>query len=82
MLKGSSSTSGKSGRSVSSSMQREKIMDVSDLAALPRGRAILTSSGMPAGLIDLQHYSSKPYAQDIEDSKKYYKSKVYSQINF
>ena len=72
VLKRSSSTSSKSGRSVSSSMQREKIMDVSDLAALPRGRAILTSSGMPAGLIDLQHYSSKPYAQDIEDSKSYY----------
>lgn len=53
-------------------MQREKIMEVSDLAALPRGRAILTSSGMPAGLIDLQHYSSKPYSQDIEDSKSYY----------
>lgn len=62
VLKRSSSTSGKSGRSVSSSMQREKIMEVSDLAALARGRAILTSSGMPAGLIDLQHYSSMPYA--------------------
>ncbi|WP_286161178.1 TraG/TraD/VirD4 family protein [Arthrobacter sp. MYb213] len=72
VLKQSSSTSSKSGRSVSSSMQREKIMDVSDLAALPRGRAILTSSGMPAGLIDLQHYSSKPYAQDIKDSMEYY----------
>lgn len=72
VLKRSSSTSSKSGRSVSSSMQREKIMDVSDLAALPRGRAILTSSGMPAGLIELQHYSSKPYAMDIEGSKSYY----------
>lgn len=72
VLKRSSSSRSKSGRSVSSSMQREKIMEVSDLAALPRGRAILTSSGMPAGLIDLQHYSSKPYSQDIEDSKSYY----------
>jgi len=75
-LKRSSSTSSKSGRSVSSSMQREKIMDVADLAALPRGRAILTSSGMPAGLIALQHFSTKPYAQDIEDSKAYYESEI------
>ncbi|MGP5049470.1 type IV secretory system conjugative DNA transfer family protein [Glutamicibacter ardleyensis] len=74
VLKRSSSTSGRSGRSVSSSMQREKILDVSDLAALPRGRAILTSSGMPAGLIDLQHYSTKPYREDVEGSKTYYEA--------
>ena len=72
VLKRSSSTSSKSGRSVSSSVQREKIMDVSDLAALPRGRAILTSSGMPSGLIELKHFSTKPYAQDVEGSKAYY----------
>ncbi|MFF5794537.1 type IV secretory system conjugative DNA transfer family protein [Paeniglutamicibacter sp. NPDC012692] len=72
VMKRSSSTSGKSGRSVSTSLQREKTMDTSDLAALPKGRAILTGSGMPAGLIRLQHYSEKPYANDVEQSKEYY----------
>ncbi|MGP4992026.1 type IV secretory system conjugative DNA transfer family protein [Glutamicibacter ardleyensis] len=72
VLKRSSSSSSKSGRSVSSSMQREKILDVADLAALPRGRAILTSSGLPAGLVELQHYSSKPYGEDVTLSQKYY----------
>ncbi|MGP9543092.1 type IV secretory system conjugative DNA transfer family protein, partial [Glutamicibacter sp. AOP5-B1-3] len=72
VLKRSSSTSARSGRSVSSSMQREKILDVADLAALPRGRAILTSSGLPAGLIELQHYSTKPYGDDVRDSQRYY----------
>lgn len=72
VLKRSSSTSARSGRSVSNSMQRERILDVADLAALPRGRAILTSSGLPAGLIELQHYSTKPYGEDVQDSQGYY----------
>jgi type IV secretory pathway TraG/TraD family ATPase VirD4 len=74
VMKRSSSTSNKSGRSISTSMQREKTMDTSDLAALPKGRAILTGSGMPAGLIRLQHYSEKPYADDVEQSKEYYEN--------
>lgn len=74
--KRSSSTSGRSGRSVSSSMQRVRILDVADLAALPRGRAILTSSGMPAGLIELQHYSTKPYGEDVQDSQRYYEGQL------
>ncbi|MGC0271245.1 type IV secretory system conjugative DNA transfer family protein (plasmid) [Glutamicibacter soli] len=76
VLKRSSSTSGRTGRSVSSSMQRERILDVADLAALPRGRAILTSSGLPAGLIELQHYSTKPYGEDVQGSQKYYEHTV------
>lgn len=76
VLKRSSSTSGRNGRSVSSSMQREKILDVADLAALPRGRAILTSSGLPAGLVELQHYSTKPYAEDVRDSQRYYEGQL------
>lgn len=72
VLKRSSSASGRTGRSVFSSMQREKILDVADLAALPRGRAILTSSGLPAGLIELQHYSTKPYGEDVKLSQECY----------
>lgn len=70
------SSTQKGGRSVSTSVQREHILDVSDLAALPRGRAILTSSGMPAGLVELEHFSSKPYGNDAEDSQKYYEGRV------
>lgn len=61
---------------MSTSVQREHILDVSDLAALPRGRAILTSSGMPAGLIELEHFSTKPYGNDAADSQKYYEGRV------
>ncbi|MFF5792230.1 hypothetical protein ACFY5D_09295 [Paeniglutamicibacter sp. NPDC012692] len=46
-------------------------MDVADLAALPRGRAILTSSGMPAGLIELEDFSQKPDAYDVLQSQAY-----------
>lgn len=65
------SSTQKGGRSVSTSVQREHILDVSDLAALPRGRAILTSSGMPAGLVELEHFSTKPYAADVAASQEY-----------
>lgn len=67
-----SSSTGRHGRFVSVSLQRERIMDVADLTALPRGRAILTSSGMPAGLIELEHYSQKPFGNDVLQSQSYY----------
>lgn len=74
VLKRSSSTSGRNGRSVSSSMQRESILEVSDLGALPRGRAIVTGSGIPAGLLELVHFSQKPYGQDVKLSQDYYEN--------
>lgn len=58
----------------STSINRERILEVSDLSALPRGRAILSSSGMPPGLIELEHYSQKPYGEDCEASKDYYEN--------
>jgi len=58
----------------STSITRERILEVSDLSALPRGRAILSSSGMPPGLIELEHYSQKPYGEDCEASKDYYEN--------
>jgi hypothetical protein len=68
-VKRSSSTQ-KSGRSVSTSIQREKIMDVADLAALPSGRAVFTSSGMPPALIELEHFSMKPYGDACTASQE------------
>ncbi|MBM4591291.1 TraM recognition domain-containing protein [Rhodococcus hoagii] len=60
------------GRSVSTSVQRERILDVSDLAAMPRGRAVLSTSGAPAALVTLTHYSSKPYGRSVEASQAHY----------
>jgi type IV secretory pathway TraG/TraD family ATPase VirD4 len=65
-----SSSTQKGGRSVSTSVQRERLLDVNDLAALPRGRAVLSTSGLPPALVELQHYSTRPYGDDVEASKE------------
>lgn len=62
----------KMGQQSSVSVQREKIMDQADVAALPSGRAILSSSGQPAALLALEHHSEKPYAASVQQSQKYY----------
>lgn len=56
----------------STSIHRERILEMSDLTALPRGRGILSSSGMPPGLIALEHYSQKEYADDCDASEQHY----------
>ncbi|MEW1982429.1 TraM recognition domain-containing protein [Citricoccus sp. NPDC079358] len=66
------SSTQKGGRSVSTSIQRERLMDVNDIAALPRGRAVLSTSGLPSALVELQHYSTQPYGDDVTVSKEYY----------
>ncbi|OJX78867.1 type IV secretory system conjugative DNA transfer family protein [Leifsonia sp. 71-9] len=43
---------GRGGRSTSNSIRRERTMDVADLAALPRGRAVVFASGAPATLVE------------------------------
>lgn len=62
----------KMGQQSSTSIQREKIMDQADVAALPTGRAILSSSGHPAALLALEHYSEKPYAAAVQQSQDHY----------
>ncbi|GAA3117202.1 type IV secretory pathway TraG/TraD family ATPase VirD4 [Kribbella aluminosa] len=66
-LRGSTSTN-KDGTSVSRSLQREQILDVSDLAALPAGRAIVFSSGSRATLIRTIPWMERPYADQIRAS--------------
>lgn len=61
------------GRSVSTSVSRERLFEPSDLASLPRGRAILTSSGQPSVLVVLEHFSTKDYADKVRESEKYYR---------
>ncbi|MBY0170658.1 MULTISPECIES: type IV secretory system conjugative DNA transfer family protein [Micrococcaceae] len=74
VVRRTSSTQQRGGRSVSTSVQRERILDVSDLAAMPRGRAVMSTSGVPAALISLEHFSAKPYAQKMTESQRYYES--------
>lgn len=67
-------SSAQRGRSTSTSIQRERILDVADLAGLPSGRALLFSSGQPAALMKLEHFSAKPYAKDVKDSQEHYEA--------
>jgi len=39
-------------RSTNHQLRRERILDASELSALPRGRAVMLSSGTPAALIE------------------------------
>lgn len=66
----------KMGQQSSTSVQREKIMDQADVAALPTGRAILSSSGHPAALLALEHYSEKPYAAAVQQSQDHYEKQL------
>lgn len=66
------SSSQRNSRSVSTSVQRERILDVSDLAAMPRGRAVMSTSGAPAALITLEHHSGKPYAAEVAASQAHF----------
>ncbi len=62
------------GRSVSTRNRRERILETADLAALPRGRAVVFVSGLPPVLLKLVHWSDTPYAQNVQDSEEHYGS--------
>lgn len=70
------SSTQRGGRSTTTSLQRERIFDTSDIAQLPRGRAIMTASGQPALLLALQHFSTKLYGDDAKASQEYYESVI------
>ncbi len=81
VIRRDSSTSGRSGRlfdgsgrSVSTRVQRERVFDPDELAALPRGRAVMLSSGAPAALVELVHWTAGPHADEIKASEDYYTS--------
>lgn len=69
-----SASRGKSGASTSTSLQRRRLLEVADLTALPPGRAVAFTTGIPAVLLKLEHYSSKPYADLVAESKRYYEA--------
>ena len=64
----SSSGSGWGQRSISHAPRRQRILDVSDLHALPRGRMIVYASGAPPALARTAPWQNSPYAEAIRGS--------------
>ncbi|MFF2772895.1 type IV secretory system conjugative DNA transfer family protein, partial [Streptomyces bacillaris] len=62
-----SSSSGPGGRTNQVGATSEPILDASDLAAWPRGRAIVKASGMPAVLVRTVPWMAGPHAQAVRD---------------
>jgi type IV secretory pathway TraG/TraD family ATPase VirD4 len=65
-------TRSKGTRSTTISLQRRRLFDVAELMAMPSGRAVAFSSGMPPVLLHLVHHSKKPYADLVRESFTYY----------
>ncbi len=64
----SSTSSGRGHRSVSQQLHRERILDVADLAAMPKGRAVVMASGSRPTLIRTQPWMTGPHADQVRAS--------------
>ena len=64
----SSVSYGKGYRQVSNQLHRERILDVADLAALPKGRAIVLASGARPTLIRTCPWMTGPHAAEVRAS--------------
>ncbi|MFC5931509.1 conjugal transfer protein [Cryobacterium melibiosiphilum] len=64
----SSVSSGRGGRSVNQQLHRERILGVDDLAAMPKGRAVVLSSGNRPTLIRTQPWMTGPHAEQVKAS--------------
>lgn len=64
----SASSGMRSGGSTTQQLRREKILDVDEVAALPRGRAVVLASGMPSVMVSLRHWSQLDQADLIRAS--------------
>ena len=63
-----STSTGKGTRSTSRSQTHELVLDIDDLADLPRGRAVVFSSGNPATLIRTEPWQTGPRAAEVAAS--------------
>jgi len=63
-----SRSNGRGGSSRSQSWSREPILSVDALGALPRGRAVLLSSGNPATMLETVPWMAGPHAEVITKS--------------
>lgn len=59
---------GRGGRSVSHQLTRERILDVDDLGAMPKGRALVFASGSRPTLIRTQPWMIGPHAEAVRES--------------
>lgn len=59
---------GRGNRSTSHQVQRERTLDVADLGALPRGRAVVFASGAPATLVETVPWMRGPQADAVRAS--------------
>lgn len=64
----SSVSIGKGQRSLSRQLHRERTLEVADLSALPRGRAVVFASGAPATLIETVPWMRGPQAESVRRS--------------
>jgi type IV secretory pathway TraG/TraD family ATPase VirD4 len=55
-------------RSINRQLRRERVLDPADLAALPRGRALVFSSGAPASLMRTRPWMDSPQADRVAAS--------------
>ncbi|SDO33090.1 Type IV secretory pathway, VirD4 component, TraG/TraD family ATPase [Cryobacterium flavum] len=63
-----STSVGRGNRSTSHQVQRERTLDVADLGALPRGRAVVFASGAPATLIETVPWMRSSHANAVRAS--------------
>lgn len=61
-------STGRGQRTVSQQSQRERILDVADLASMPRGRALVIASGARPTLIRTEPWMDGPHAQQVRAS--------------
>ena len=67
-LRATSTSHGKGGRSTSHSTRRERVLDVADLAGLPKGRVVVLASGAPATLARTLPWMTGPHAAAVTAS--------------
>ncbi len=59
-----------SGRSVSTSRRREKVMEAAEIRAMPKGRALLLATGIRPAMIKLRPWYLEPDAAELSASEK------------
>ncbi len=64
----SSTSSGTGSRTVSKQLNRERILDVADLASMPKGRAVVFASGSRPTLVRTVPWMSGEHADEIRQS--------------
>ncbi|MGW2255129.1 type IV secretory system conjugative DNA transfer family protein [Kitasatospora sp. NPDC001660] len=59
-----------SGRSVSTSRRRERVMEAAEIRAMPKGRALLLATGTRVAMIKLRPWYNEPDAAELAASEK------------